>query len=194
MARFVLLMHDTYPRPGQLLGIQRKHLVPPTSGVTMHWVALVNPEELKVASTTGDKDVSAAVDSDWLAWADLLWSALTVSDLDAALFGFDYPSLAAKCRRAVTMLGQEKVVLRQLRHAGASCDRADASRTLVEVKKRGQGASESSVRRYEKSGRLASSARLKSATCHVFCAAAEMTLREVMLFGRSGPAPPCRPL
>ena len=79
-----------------------------------------------------------------------------------------------------------------LRHSGASADRLEKKRPLVEVKRRGRWRSDSSLRRYEKGGFAAVQLSKCSAALRTFARTCEQRLLEV-LAGSSAPcAPPSR--
>eukprot|EP00973_Karenia_brevis_P086983 12061932-Karenia_brevis.AAC.1 len=66
--------------------------------------------------------------------------------------GLSFPVLF---KRVAKLLGVTPLpVPHQLRHAGASADRAQNRRPLAEVKKRGRWASDRSVARYNKENRI----------------------------------------
>ena len=187
-AAFTLLSLCTYLRPGQLLALRRRHLIPPVDGITGHWTVLANPQEEGVPSKTGEYDVSIAVDSDWLTWADPLWKGLSEGDPSGLVFGFSYHAYVKTFTKAVKALGRAKTVPYQLRHSGPSADRAEGRRSLPEVKKRGCWKSDRSVLRYEKAGRLATSARQISPAVQAYLVECERMIAEIML----GRVPPVR--
>ena len=66
------------------------------------------------------------------------------------MFEFQYSELLAEFRKACRDLGFQDPSLYRLRHGGASHDAAARLRSIVEIKRRGRWASDTSVRRYEK--------------------------------------------
>jgi hypothetical protein len=91
-------------------------------------------------------------------------------------------------RRAAHNIGVDAVPC-QGRHSGASLDRASNRRTQEEVQKRGRWATLTSVKRYEKAGRLNESWEGLSELAKSFCVAALRVLEDVILHGRPAPVP-----
>ena len=192
MAAFLLLGLTTYLRPSQLMSLQRRHLIKPALGITRHWCVLANAVETNTYSKIGDQDVSIALDSLHLQWANPLWKSLSEGNAESPVFGFTYPQYYQVFKKAVTRLEKPSTVPYQVRHSGPSADFASGDRGLVEIKKRGQWLSDKSVRRYEKSGRLAFGQRFERAEISAYLHMAEKKLPEVLLFGK--PTPPLPPL
>lgn len=91
------------------------------------------------------------------AWIAQLLVALKRSTSDLhKVFCVDLPQYEKIFARAVDACGFQRMRLTPhcCRHGGASADFARQLRTLVEVQRRGRWRAASSVRRYEKAGRL----------------------------------------
>ena len=71
------------------------------------------------------------------------------------LWDFDYNEYSRAFKKVTEHLGIDNLTPYQTRHSGPSIDRAKGYRTQLEVMKRGQWKSQSSVARYEKAARLA---------------------------------------
>lgn len=190
MAVLVLMALCTYLRPGQMLGLRRGSLAPPAAGATSTWSLLVHPMESGTTSKTGDRDISILLDSAWLSWMPPVYEELIKGDPELPLFEFNYAQFLMQFRKAVRALGLPSVVPYQLRHSGASADRGEDSRSLLEVQRRGQWRSVRSVQRYEKAARLATSAHRLRPEMREHTAQCEQALEGVVLYGRSTPPVP----
>ena len=93
-----------------------------------------------------------AIDSGRLRWLSPALAVLA-SKGDERLFGYTYPQMVTNLTAACSQL-HLRLVAYQMRHSGASVDRAVRRRTLEQIQKRGRWQSHHSVRRYEKTGRL----------------------------------------
>ena len=80
--------------------------------------------------------------------------------------------------------------LYQLRHTGASSDFASQRRTLPEIKRRGRWRAESSVRRYEKGGRLTDLLARLPAPTRKYALRCSRMIQYVLLKRVPPPAPP----
>ena len=150
-----------YLRPREAVQLRVKQLVPPLAeGGRQHarWCLILCPEEVGQPNKTGQYDISRPLDLvDHQFFAPVLETLRRRRALEAPVFNFTYPQWAAQYRRATQALQLEVLgppVLYGLRHAGASLDVALSRRSLMEVQKRGGWAATSSVRRYEKAGRV----------------------------------------
>jgi len=190
MGVFVLMSVSTYLRPGQLIPLLKKNLVPPATRVTEFWTVLANAIETGTVSKTGDTDVSIQLDSRWLRWANPLWAALAAGNPSDRVFTFSYPQMYTVFRKVVKFLGRPDTVPYQTRHSGPSIDVAASERSLAETQKRGQWKSIKSVRRYEKSGRLAAMSHRLSCDVQAYMRECEKRCEGVFLFGREPPLPP----
>ena len=106
------------------------------------------------------------------------------------LFPFNDRQFVTAFEAACTELNVKKVVPYQLRHSGASADRGDNSRTIIEVQRRGQWRSVSSVQRYEKAARLATSVQRLGPELLAHAQECEQQVAGVILFGKPAPTVP----
>jgi hypothetical protein len=137
MGIFVLMAVSTYLRPGEMLSLKRGSVLPPAAGITRSYAVLVHPMEDGTRSKTGERDVSIMLDSKWLKWLDPALETLRAGDPELALWDFDYHLFTREFKKSVTALQSPHVVPYQMRHSGASCDRASRERSQEEVIKRG---------------------------------------------------------
>ena len=152
-----------------------------------HGPLLMSPEERPHRSKTGEFDNSVSLDSPWLIpWVHTLFEYLKQNHPSSQLWDFDYNQLSTEFKKAATALGLELTPY-QARHSGPSIDRARNYRSQLEVQKRGQWKSQSSVQRYEKSARLAATAESLSQALQSHCRLCEENLGAIMLGYQTGP-------
>ncbi|CAK0861934.1 unnamed protein product [Prorocentrum cordatum] len=175
----VLIMVECYLRPGEMLGLTSNSFLPPCSHAVDNWVLLLFPESGTARSKTGSSDDSIPIDSGRMAWMHHIYRALRDRGSSQPLLGLTYPQFLALFRRAAHNIGVDAVPY-QGRHSGASLDRASNRRTQEEVQKRGRWATLTSVKRYEKAGRLNESWEGLSELTKSFCVAA-LRVMEVLL-------------
>ena len=104
------------------------------------------------------------------------------------LLNLTYPQFLTLFKQAAHNIGVDAVPY-QGRHSGASLDRASNRRTQEEVQKRERWATLTSVKRYEKAGRLNESWECLSELTKAHCVAALRFLEDVILHGRPAPVP-----
>ena len=155
MATYVLFMLVTYCRPSELLQARRSQLVPPVAGATTAWAVLLFPEEAGRRSKTQVFDEGISLLNHIVPWLPKLAEVLAQGQADERIFPFDYGTCVASFRRAAAAAGVPGLVPYQARHSGASIDRAQRHRSILEVKQRGRWRADASLIRYEKSARLA---------------------------------------
>ena len=97
------------------------------------------------------------------------------------IFKHTYLDFVRGFRKAALRIGLRRVVPYQCRHSGASIDRANKHRCMMEVKKRGRWRSDSSIARYEKAGRLAQVQSDMQPHVLDFCRVADKHLEELVL-------------
>jgi len=119
---------------------------------------VLHPQEKGVPSKTGQYDESMINDNPEYEFLNvILAQAICDRDPSSQLFPGSYLEWADVFKQAGVAVGLQPLgppVLYQLRHGGASHEVLMGRRTLQELKKRGRWASDSSVKRYEKGGRL----------------------------------------
>ena len=149
----VLVAVECYLRPSEVLGLRRSGLLPPTQQGVPHWVVLLFPDAGVERSKVGSSDDTIPLDSRRMPWIGAVCQSLAVGPPEEKVFKQDYPAFARSFKVAARALGIDLVPY-QMRHSGASLDRAKGLRTLEATQKRGRWTSLASVRRYEKHGRL----------------------------------------
>ena len=186
---FILLGISTYLRRAQLLSLATANFIPPSSGVATHWSLLVHPWEGSSVSKTGEKDVSMLLDGQRFSWLTPLYLEIARRAPEAPLFLFSYPVFCTLFAGACAALGVTNVVPYQMRHTGASLDRASGARTLLEVQQRLGHRQFRSVLRYEKHARLAKAAQKYSVALTAFGKRCEVALADIVLRRRVLPVP-----
>ncbi|CAK0799814.1 unnamed protein product [Prorocentrum cordatum] len=171
-ALVVLLIFELRLRPGEAFHARAADLVPPVSDVSgaSHWCATLHAAETEQESKTGEIDESLSLDlgrqsclgpalnqfasqrlgANWRAAQQRCVGAS--HRLAAPLFTGDFKTVV-EALGVHAALGAARVYM--LRRGGASHDCASVCRRLGGARRRGRRRSWSSVRRYEKGGRLA---------------------------------------
>ena len=165
-AMLILLAADAYLRPGELAMLTPDNVVRPRPSlgpIFQHAALLLFPYAEGIASKTHQFDDSVVLDSvgrEWLT-AGLLRLVARRAPRQALLDG-RAPALRLALSRMASLLGLESWQLSPfvLRHTGPSHDHLSHLRSLPEIKHRGHWASDTSLRRYEKSSQV--TARLES--------------------------------
>ena len=154
----LVIMFDLYLRPGEMTDIHVGDLTPPHwagGASTRNWVLTVRPMSRGRPAKTGAFDDSVVFDHperQYLA-NSLRFLTQNRARQDLLLPNVTPGAFAKEFARSCKNLGIQAVPY-QARHGGPSEDRAAQLRSLFEVMKRGRWLSESSVRRYEKHGKL----------------------------------------
>lgn len=151
---------EGYLRPGEGVGAWVSDLCPPIHGAgpgASHWSLLLHPIERATPSKTGSYDDTVLFDMPYhqpvvgaFSWVK---SVSQPTDLIFTCSQGFYENLWKECGEAVGVKCLSPVPY-QLRHTGPSHDRATNSRTQSEVQKRVRWLTATSVRRYEKGGRM----------------------------------------
>ena len=156
MAVEVVLMKIFYLRPGEAKRLTGRSLVRPKGGSGLGrrvWSIVLHESEKGVSSKTREFDETLLLDLDRDRWFEETLGLLKNDTGDDEYLFQEEPKLLARAlARAGAHFGLT-VVPYMLRHTGASCDFADGSRTIEQIKHRGRWQSDASVRRYEKGGR-----------------------------------------
>ena len=161
MALATLMSCIFYLRPSEALQLQVCQLLKPLRG--MHrshrrWTLIMHPMELNRPSKTNQFDDSRLLDlQDHQFLEASLDRAVRWRSPEAALFPFTYAEWAKQyraCGNACQLQPLGPPTLYCLRHAGASLDVALGRRDLMQAQQRGNWLVPSSVRRYQKGGRL----------------------------------------
>ena len=188
----VLLMHHCYLRPCEMVSLRWRYLVPAMVKGRMRVVATLHPLEQLKASKTGEFDETVVIDLPELV-AFLVLRRQELNAVNGPVLPLAMLKLFPLFERAQTILGVTAPLGRQtmyvLRHSGASADAWLERRSLLAIQRRGRWKSSASVRRYEKSGRVAERVSLCSDLTLAFCARCEERLGDV-LAGRCKPLRP----
>ena len=168
-AQAAALTFVLYLRPSETLGLTLSCLAPPSrlgGSTTRHWCITLHPDELGVASKTGEFDCSLIVDNpEFTFMANMLQQlrhhpAGLKPRPTEKVFPIKMRDWCRQYNAAAKQLHLEEFspttpVLYQLRHGGASHELASGHRDTAGLMKRGRWTSLASVKRYEKGGRLA---------------------------------------
>ncbi|CAK0823013.1 unnamed protein product, partial [Prorocentrum cordatum] len=178
----ILVAFECYLRPSEAATLLANQLLPGMCkevGVLQHPLLILHPEELATSSKTGEFDSTVAFDlprHHWIGRAAVRLQRLRHED--ELLFQISYPQLLAVFHAACQYLklGGLGFSPHCLRRGGATRDRAEGCRSLLEVQRRGMWRAASSVRRCDKAGRLALVMRNLSnaqrTNCEIWAAAA----------------------
>jgi len=156
----ILMAFIFYLRPGELLSLVGQNLVAPMAqnGV-VHWVLVLRDSELTSKPTkTGQYEEGLALDLPVFYWFAQVMEMLKARCTDTApIFSFTAEHLNQLLTQAAARLhlGCLCTEIYALRHGGASYDAAMKFRDSMAIKRRLRHASDITVRRYERSGRLA---------------------------------------
>ena len=148
-------------RPSELLRLRSIDLVPPGNRGPKErrkWSLVLHPTELGVSSKVGEFDETLALDNPDFGFLGAVFKKIRRErkPLEPA-FDLDYKSWMESFRLAGVALQLEALgppVLYQLRHGGASHEALTGFRDGVSLLRRGRWASERSVKRYAKGGRV----------------------------------------
>ena len=155
----LLLAFDCYLRPCDVNRLQKGNYVAPqnVAGAAKGWTLVLNPLEGKVPSKNGSFDDSLLVGHGRRRWLNRVVGSFLRPRADASpLLGFD----DRKTRRLIAHfskkleLGPLHLSFHGLRHGGPSTDFLEGTLSIEDIQRRGRWKSLSSVRRYEKHGRL----------------------------------------
>jgi hypothetical protein len=193
-ARAVSLAMMAYLRPGEVVSLRWRQLVPPEPIAGNDCASLLmHPFEAGKSSKTGSYDDTVPLDlPEQQHLATALLALKKTRSPDDLMFDLSLNDLGRLFRTASLRLKLEALgppVLYQLRHAGPSHDLARRLRSLAEVKKRGRWRSDASVARYAKGGRLGEQVQRLPARMVRHCQRCADGLHEIL----SGRSPPCRP-
>jgi hypothetical protein len=163
-ALVLLLMFACYLRPSEPHKARVRDLVAPIGGSHFHrlWSLVLHPSELALPSKTHEFDEVVTLD---LPQHHFIGEAIharlvrtgRVQSPDLPLFEVTQLQVAHALRKALVatgLLDGGGAHPYRVRHGGASTDSFGQFRTLAEIQKRGRWRASTSVRRYEKGGRL----------------------------------------
>ena len=189
LAVVVLLAVDLSLRPCELLSARCQDLRAPTESAVPHWVLIPYPERrTEERSKLRESDDTIAIDSPRLVWLRPAIEILARGG-ETKLGMADYSQLLKVVRRASQSLGLH-ITPHQMRHSGASIDRARQTRTVEALRKRGRWKTVTSIFRYEKHGRLNDTWGEIRPDVQAWMRMAEAEIANVVLFGKDiGPPP-----
>ena len=145
--------------------------------------------EGSLGSKTGEFDESLLLDREpFLFLGECLRRQGAGRRPDQSLFDLDQPTFSGLFRKAGQELGLVDIHPYQLRHTGASVEFASQSRSLAEIKRRGRWKSDTSVRRYEKGGRLSDQLRKLDGRTRSHVLLCGRVIHDVLLRRRPPPA------
>ena len=185
----VLLSVECYLRPSEALSLTGQSLLPPATSAVPHWVVLLFPQENRQRSKVGAADDTVAIDSGRVNWMQRVFPVLANRQKSQPLFQTDYQSFLEVFRRATNNIGIEAVPY-QMRHSGPSLDLAQGIRDITSCQKLGFWATMTSLKRYEKHGRLNDTWRLLSPGTQAYCLTCEHDAEGYILAGKTCPLPP----
>lgn len=175
-----------YLRPGELLSLEMKQIVGPAPGGgsgSQMWSVLLHPREDLAPSKTGSFDDSVPLDlpehPGVIAALSMLKARLRPDEKLVPMNIATYERLFNQAATGAGVSGLDPLPY-CLRHTGPSHDRAENRRSLMEVKKRGRWASDASVRRYEKGGRVSQRLQTLSLATQRRCADAESHISMIL--------------
>ncbi|CAK9025948.1 unnamed protein product, partial [Durusdinium trenchii] len=159
MALTTLLSFDVYLRPGETADLKVKNLVRPVGNAGVqykHYTVVIKDEDDQIPDKTGVFSNSVKLDNpltaSWLGPA--LQQMVRKRKQDDPLFSFEQDKYRKRFQEAGSWLGLPNLHLYQLRHGGASDDLCQRIRDHNAVKDRGRWLTDTSVRRYAKSGKV----------------------------------------
>ena len=164
-ALYQATLFPTYLGPGALLGLYAANAVPPTQGISAgdHHVLVVSPFEKEISTKSGYYDETVVLDGDicpplgkfLFRHAESMMDKFEGEKEDAPLWNLSARDYLADWRCGSHELGLEGMeTLYQARHGGASRDFLLRRRTAGEIMLGGVGGSVSSMRLYNKPGRI----------------------------------------
>ncbi|CAE7038510.1 unnamed protein product [Symbiodinium sp. CCMP2592] len=160
MALFNEVTYSTYSRPGELLRVCAEDFVKPNQDQN-HAVIVLSPLERGESSKPGQYDEVLILDDKRAPWLPFLMEhqanhQMRAKGPDALMWDFTAAAYLKHWREAVETLGVEAIATSpyQNRHGGASRDHLLHLRSMSEIRRRGRWASDSSLRIYDKPGRL----------------------------------------
>ena len=154
----------TYLRPGELLTLSKKHLIAPyPSAGLCHWSIIYRLVEDGKPTKSGEFEEAVSIDGPWATWLTPILEALhhRLGAEQGVWMGLTADQLINMLRVAATRLNLAHLGVEwyNVRHGGASHDAVFKLRETLQIQKRLRHSSLNTVRRYEKSAKLASELR-----------------------------------
>ena len=160
LALFVLTLFSTYARPGEVRALRCVDVIAPR-GPYKFATLLLGPEELRKPTKAGQFDDAIPLNDVEMSWLGGLVVDLAVQRSralggEAPLWPFEAAASVKEFNLSCTRLALDYAspCLYALRHGGASHDIYMDKRLPKEVQRRGRWLVASSMRRYEKHGRI----------------------------------------
>ena len=185
MAVKVAADFDMYLRPSEGQDILGRHVVAPMREAGKHFInyaVIIRDEELGKPDKTGVFDNTLHLDnpttSTWLGPA--MMRLAKKSGPDHPIYDFKMGDFRKQLQRAGEQLGLPNLHAYQLRHGGASDDLNQRRRDFNAVRERGRWRTDSSVRRYAKTGKIQKMLQDMKSTHLEFCKWASKNLERVM--------------
>eukprot|EP00933_Yihiella_yeosuensis_P063346 TRINITY_DN66465_c0_g1_i1.p1 TRINITY_DN66465_c0_g1~~TRINITY_DN66465_c0_g1_i1.p1 ORF type:complete len:278 (+),score=64.60 TRINITY_DN66465_c0_g1_i1:97-834(+) len=157
----MMLQLDTYMKPGKVIGFQLQSIIRLVTAAGKayrgRWAINLAPQGSKQTTKTGEQDESIMIEDAHNSWfGPVLQSFLNnrkpnsspaLFDLSVKTYGYKIDRAASAClpRGAAALLSPHVI-----RHSGASGNRYQKRRSLLQVQKTGRWKSLNSVRHYEK--------------------------------------------
>ena len=186
MGLAILIAVDLYLRITELIQARCGDLLKPTVHGLQSWVLVLFPRHRERRSKVGQFDDTLAFDSKRLQWISAALHHIARLPGADSLCGSDYAGFIKSFNAAARRLGV-KVKPSEMRHSGASLDRAHDLRPLLEIQRRGRWFAASSVRRYEKRGLVNESWEMVNSRAKQFCQDCEANIEAILLRGAPPP-------
>lgn len=159
MALKVMLDFDTYMRQGESLDLRRRHFVKPVkqAGPQYRWFSIIVRDfDDQQPDKVGVFDNSIPLDSVERVWLGEILNhhVQGLKDVEDNIFPFTMEQYRKEFCRAAKRLQMDGLHPYQLRHGGAADDLCSKQRDYPGVKQRGRWATDQSVRRYTKVGKV----------------------------------------
>ena len=155
----LLMDFDLYLRPAEGMDILGKHVIPPVAGAGKQYKKysiIIRDQDYGKPDKIGVFDNTLLLDNP----ATERWLGPAVHALaarrgkDRPIFAFSQDEFRKEFNKVGKALGVETLVTYQLRHGGASEDLNSKTRDFNQVRERGRWKTDTSVRRYAKTGKL----------------------------------------
>ena len=189
---FMICFH-LYLRPGELMRLQWKHITPPTRATPLSAAVVLHPVEEAIPSKVREFDETLVIDEPWMLEALAHCFPAHVARGLEPVIGVRperFLQLFHKAQAALRLhqnLGPQQLYV--VRHSGASADWIGQRRQRQAIKDRGRWSSDSSLRRYQKGGRVAEQFARCSAAVQKFSMQCLKSL-PLVLQGRVRPSRP----
>ena len=193
-AAALLIGFDTYIRPGALLKVRLDDVLQPVAATGLNrWGIQLHPQERGVLSKTGTMDDTVIFGNFDVDVVPLLKRLMRGKTPEMPLFSMSMKDYKAHFDEAAVILGLERfhLVTYQARHGGATRDILLGRRDQESVRKRGHWRTYTSLRRYEKSGRLQKVMQTTPPVALRYCQNVEKNILELWM-GPAGAIPAVR--